>query len=93
MSTTVEMRLDVFWELFKGKGRASRRKGWWEFDYPDFARCELPPSWNIYIDHLGDGRKINFPVGQTIFTRFYTFLHFYTQYSYGLETRQTSKRL
>ena len=59
-STTVEMRMDVFRHIFRGKGRISRRKGWHEFE--DFSLCRLPFQWEKWVNHLGDGKKINFPI-------------------------------
>ena len=60
------MRHDVFKNLFKNKGKQSQRRGWFEYDRQDFVRCNLPASWDAYIDRLGDGKKITFPgVSQT----------------------------
>ena len=53
---------DVVRYLFRGNGRESERKGWYEFGKDDFTRCQLPPLWNTCVDHLGDGKKIVFPV-------------------------------
>ena len=61
-STTVEMRHDVFKNLFKNKGKQSQRRGWFEYDWQDFAHRNLPASWDAYIDRLGEGKKITFPV-------------------------------
>ena len=62
VSTTVEVRQDVFRYIFADKGRDSQRKGWGEYQKDDFCRCQLLPSWDKYIDHLGDGKQIEFPV-------------------------------
>ena len=62
VSTTAEVRQDVFRYIFANKGRDSQRKGWGEYEKDDFCRCQLLPSWDKYIDHLGDGKQIEFPV-------------------------------
>ena len=61
-SSNIEMRHDVFRHLFKNKGIASQRKGWMEDNKEDFSSCILPSLWDRFIDHLGDGKKITFPV-------------------------------
>lgn len=61
-STIVEMRHDVFQYLFKGKGVPSGRAGHLNLVKEDFGRCHLPDGWDVYVDRLGDGQQINFPV-------------------------------
>ena len=61
-ATSIEMKHDVFRYLFRDKGRASRRKGWFEYDFDDFSRCHLPQLWGKFVDQLGDGKRIFFPV-------------------------------
>ena len=56
------MRHDVFRNIFKGKGRNSRHVGCQEFSCEDFSRCQVPIGWDKYIDHLGDGKEVHFPV-------------------------------
>ena len=60
--TTVDVRHDVFHYIFANKGIDSQRNGWGEYEKEDFCRCQLLPSWDKYIDHLGDGKQITFPV-------------------------------
>ena len=60
--TTIEMRHDVFNYLFKGKGKQSGRRGHQEFEKNDFCRCRFPDGWDIYIDKLGDGQRVVFPI-------------------------------
>ena len=60
--TTVEMRHDVFRFLFKDKGVESKRKGWLQLQKEHFDHCRLPALWHAYVHHLGDGKKVVFPV-------------------------------
>lgn len=61
-STVIEIRHDVFRHLFKGRGKASGRTGFTELAKADFCRCHLPDGWDTFVDRLGDGQKVNFPV-------------------------------
>ena len=61
-ASIIEMRHDVFRFLFKNKGEQSKRRGWLELRRQDFSNCELPQAWDSYVDHLGDGKKVVYPI-------------------------------
>ena len=43
VSTTVEVRQNVFRYIFANKSRDSQQKGWGEYEKDDFCRCQLLP--------------------------------------------------
>ena len=60
--TVIEMRHDIFDYFFNPKGRAGKRKGYFELNKEDFSKCDLPANWDVCTDRLGDGQKVDFPV-------------------------------
>ena len=64
-TTVVDVRHDIFNYIFKGKGRPSRKRGCILLDKEDFKRCKFfreCTDWDRYIDNLGEGTRILFPV-------------------------------
>lgn len=62
ISTTFELRQDVYQYLFIGKGTQSGRKGYINMEKQDFSRCNFPNGWECVVDRLGDGKKVVFPI-------------------------------
>ena len=62
----VNVRHDVFKYIFKGKGSPSKKAGCVLLSKDDFSRCNFfnkeCNDWDEYIDSLGDGTRISFPV-------------------------------
>ena len=64
-ATTVIDVQHVFNYIFKGKGKPSKKAGCILLDKEDFHRCKFfkeCDDWDQYIDSLGDGTRIMFPV-------------------------------
>lgn len=62
ISTTIELRQDVYQYLFTGKGAQSGRRGYINMEKQDFSRCNFPSGWECVVDKLGDGKKVVFPI-------------------------------
>jgi hypothetical protein len=60
--TSFDIRQDVYQYLLAGKGTPSERKGWTSMEKDDFSRCNFPNGWEYVVDHLGDGKKVVFPI-------------------------------
>lgn len=62
--TVIDMKHDVFRYLFRGKGRTSSKAGCTLLEREDFHRCKFfnTNDWDTYIDNLGDGAKVMFPI-------------------------------
>lgn len=64
-TTVVEIRQDVFNYTFRKQGRPSTKSGCILLEkndlnhYSFFKEC---PDWDTYIDNLGDGTQVVFPI-------------------------------
>lgn len=64
-TTVVEIRHDVFNYIFRGRGRPSTKSGCILLEKNNFNRCSFLkecPDWDTYIDNLGDGTQVVFPI-------------------------------
>ena len=61
----MDIRHDVFNYTFRGRGRPNIRSGCILLEKNDFNRCSFfkeCPNWDTYIDNLGDGTHVVFPI-------------------------------
>ena len=61
-SATVDIEHDILRYVFQNKGQATPDGKFMLYQKNDFARLKLPEYWDYYLDVLGQGVKINFPV-------------------------------
>ena len=64
-TVVLDMRHDVFQYIFKGKGKPSTRSRCILLERNDFSRCTFYKEcedWDMYVDHLGDGTRVVFPI-------------------------------
>lgn len=62
LPTIIPFCHDAFCYFFGGKGETSNEKGAVLLERPDFDNCKFPEDWDIIVDSIGDGLKIDFPV-------------------------------
>lgn len=61
----MEMRHDVFNHIFRGRGRPSVKSGCILLEKNEFSRCSFfkeCSDWDTYVDNLGDGNRVVFPI-------------------------------
>ena len=61
----MEIRHDVFNYIFIGQGRPSTKSGCILLEKNDFNHCSFfkeCTDWDTYIDNLGDGTQVAFPI-------------------------------
>ena len=59
---TVCIDHDIIRFVLKNKGRASPNDKFMLYDKEDFLNFGLPQFWNYYLDALGQGVKVLFPI-------------------------------
>ena len=67
LPTVIAFKHAHFNFLFKNKGQKSNDSGYILLERADFQRCRFPDQWNMIIDRIGDGVKIDFPVKVRLF--------------------------
>ena len=60
-STKVSIDHDIIRFVFRNKG-TSATDGYLLYEKDDFSRFCLPPFWYYYLDELGQGISVNFPI-------------------------------
>jgi hypothetical protein len=69
-TVVLDMRHDVFQYIFKGKGKPSTRSRCILLERNYFSRCTFYKEcedWDMYVDHLGDGTRVVFPIRAKLF--------------------------
>ena len=59
---SIDFDFDVFRFLFSDKGRTPSKGRGLLYDKNDFASEFFPKDWDVVLDRLGDGCKVDFPV-------------------------------
>ena len=59
---SVDFNFDVFRFLFKDKGRTPSKGQGLLYDKNDFASEFFHKDWDVVLDRLGDGCRVEFPV-------------------------------
>ena len=59
----INLDIDCWRYIIKGKGTPSNHKSHYEYGKSDFGRLPmLPPDWWYYFNQHGEGKKIDFPM-------------------------------
>ena len=60
---SVEMEHDCWRYITQGKGTPSEHRGYFLYGQHDFGRLPmLPTDWWYFLNQLGEGKKIDFPM-------------------------------
>ena len=61
-STEILLDHDIIRYLFRGRGKLSGDRISLLYEKEDFTRLCLPPFWYYYLNQLGQGVAVNFPI-------------------------------
>ena len=61
-TATVEIDHDIIRFVFQNKGRMTADRKFMLYEKEDFDRFQLPSYWHYYLDELGQGVKVKFPI-------------------------------
>lgn len=61
-STEIRIDHDIMRYVFNGKGKESADKSHMLYEKDDFNRLKLPDFWYYYLNELGQGIAVNFPI-------------------------------
>ena len=67
LSTVISFKHRHFSFIFKNKGQKSNDSGHILLEKEDFSRCHFLNQWDMIVEELGDGVKIDFPVKVRLF--------------------------
>ena len=60
---TIDMDHDIVRHVFQGKGQESPDCKFMLYEKNDFERFKMPFYWHYYLDELGQGIVLKFPLG------------------------------
>ena len=61
-NATIDVDHDIVCHVFQGKGQESPDGKFMLYEKDDFERFELPFYWYYYLDELGQGIMLKFPL-------------------------------